>query len=127
MKMTRASKRAGQQGLCKMSVIRTLLTEQLPARRNSRVGSHRRNQLGQRDHYVEGRKVSPRSLERQRLVLHLWRCGPRPILEALLEVSTGKHLDVVLQDFARIQPATYKSVGADKLPIQAAHVHGVES
>jgi hypothetical protein len=38
-------------------------------------------------------------------------------MEALISVAAGKDLDLVLEDFARLQPSTYKQVGADRLPI----------
>ncbi len=58
-----------------------------------------------------------RSARRQRLVQHLHRCGPRPVLEALIAVECGQDLDVVLEDFARLQPEIFEAVGADVLPI----------
>src|SRR5262245_26343008 len=47
---------------------------------------------------------------RQRLAAHLHRCGPRPVLEALLAVERGQSLDLVLEDFARLQPDIYEAV-----------------
>jgi hypothetical protein len=61
--------------------------------------------------------IDPRSARRQRLALHLHRCGPRPVLEALIAVAKGQSLDAVLQDFCRLNASTYRRVGADKLPI----------
>ena len=57
-----------------------------------------------------------RSPRRQVLAQHLHRCGPRPVLEALIAVEGGQDLDVVLEDFARLQPELYASVNADRLP-----------
>jgi len=57
-----------------------------------------------------------RSSRRQHLAKHLHRCGPRHVLEALIAIEAGQDLDVVLEDFARLQPETYASVGADRLP-----------
>jgi hypothetical protein len=34
-----------------------------------------------------------------------------------LAVEAGQPLDMVLEDFARLPPETYKAVGADMLPI----------
>jgi hypothetical protein len=34
-----------------------------------------------------------------------------------LAVEAGQSLDVVLEDFARLQPEIYEAVGADMLPI----------
>jgi hypothetical protein len=61
--------------------------------------------------------TATRSARRQRLARHLHRCGERPVLEALLAVEGGKPLDVVLEDFARLQPAIYHALSADLLPI----------
>jgi hypothetical protein len=38
---------------------------------------------------------------------HLHRCGPRPILEALIAVEKGNSLKSVLADFERLPPETY--------------------
>ena len=56
-----------------------------------------------------------RSPTRRRLILHLYQCGPRPLLEALLAVDAGQPLDSVLADFARVPPEIYCAVGADVL------------
>ena len=63
--------------------------------------------------------VNPRyrTARQQHLAKHLHRCGPRPVLEALIAVDRGQGLDAVLEDFARLQPETYQAVGADTLPI----------
>ena len=58
----------------------------------------------------------PRSARRQRLALHLHECGPRPVLEALLDVAGGRDLDETLEDFARVPVETYRAVGADEFP-----------
>jgi hypothetical protein len=63
-----------------------------------------------------------RTPRRQRLVRHLVECGERPVLEALLAVAAGDQLDVVLEDFARLKPETYRAVGADALPIDSVTV-----
>ena len=59
-----------------------------------------------------------RSPSRQRLVLHLHRCGPRPVLEALLALEAGQPLDDILEDFGRIPPHVYQAVGADHLALK---------
>lgn len=56
-----------------------------------------------------------RSAKRRRLAAHLYRCGRRPVLEALIAVDRGQPLDEVLTDFARIPAEVYKAVGADIL------------
>jgi hypothetical protein len=58
-----------------------------------------------------------RSRRRQHLARHLHACGPRPVLEALLEVEAGRPLDEVLHAFGRLPPELYAAVGADVLPI----------
>jgi hypothetical protein len=60
---------------------------------------------------------SKRTRDRQRKVAHLYASGPRPVLEALLAVASGKDLDAVLADFARIPVSVYRMIGADELPI----------
>ncbi len=52
--------------------------------------------------------ASPR---RQRAAEHLHNLGPRPVLEALVEVEVGADLDRVLADFAhRFPPAPIREV-----------------
>jgi hypothetical protein len=63
-----------------------------------------------------------RSARRQRLVAHLHRCGPRPVLEALVAIENGRPVDAVLEDFGRLQPDVFKAVGADVLPIDEVTV-----
>ncbi len=46
------------------------------------------------------------------------------MLEALLAVDSGQDLDVVLEDFARLQPDIYAAVGADTLPIDEVAIIG---
>ena len=58
-----------------------------------------------------------RSPRRQHLARHLHACGPRPVLEALLEIEAGRPLDAVLADFGRLPPELYRVMGADVLPI----------
>ena len=52
-------------------------------------------------------KSDPRSGRALRQAAHLAKCGPRPILEALLAVQSGQPVDVVLRDFCRLSPETY--------------------
>jgi hypothetical protein len=63
-----------------------------------------------------------RTPRRQRLVKHLHRCGPRPVLEALLHVDAGEPLDVVLEAFCCLKPEDYAAAGADVLPINKFRV-----
>jgi hypothetical protein len=60
---------------------------------------------------------SARNPRRQHLVGHLYRCGPRPVFEALIAVDSGQCLDEVLENLARLEPEVYWAVGADVLPI----------
>jgi hypothetical protein len=44
--------------------------------------------------------------------------GPRPVLEALLEVARGRDLDAVLEAYGRIPVEIYYALGAaNRLPI----------
>jgi hypothetical protein len=63
-----------------------------------------------------------RNARRQRLALHLHNCGPRPTLEALLDVAGGRDLDETLEDFARLSATTYEAVGASDLPLNSLRV-----
>jgi hypothetical protein len=78
----------------------------------------RDEQLGRR----LGLSDSARSPRRQHLALHLYRCGPRPILEALIAVADGQNLDHVLEDFKRLAPETYHALGADTLSVESVTV-----
>ncbi len=64
-------------------------------------------------------------LKRQRQVARLHSLGPRPVLEALVEVEAGADLDSVLADFARLDPETVRQLGGDQFP--PARIHGVDS
>lgn len=68
-------------------------------------------------HFPPDAFARARSPRRQHLARHLHSCGPRPVLEALLEVEAGRPLDEVLNDFARLPPEVYGAVGADVLAI----------
>lgn len=59
------------------------------------------------------------SAERQRGVTHLYAAGPRVVLEALLEVASGKSLDDVLRRYRKIPVSVYRAIGADILPAHA--------
>jgi hypothetical protein len=63
-----------------------------------------------------------RNARRQRLAAHLHAAGPRPVLEALLEVESGHPLDDVLERYARIPVSTYRALGADRLTIDTLTV-----
>ena len=64
-------------------------------------------------------QAEQRSARRCRLVEHLRDCGDRPVLEALIAVANGSPLDRVLEDFGRLSPEVYRSVGADEfLPLR---------
>ena len=51
---------------------------------------------------------------RQRAAEHLHNLGPRPVLEALVEVEAGADLDRVLADFERIDAKTVRQLGGEK-------------
>ncbi len=62
-------------------------------------------------------RLDPRNARRQRLALRLHEAGPRPMMEALLDVAGGRDLDETLEDFARLPASTYCAVGADEFPV----------
>ena len=70
------------------------------------------------------RHWSARNARRQRLAAHLHAAGPRPVLEALIEVDQGRPLDSVLERHAQIPVATYHHLGADRLSIDSLTVVG---
>lgn len=55
-------------------------------------------------------------LKRQRQAAHLHLLGPRPVLEALIEVAAGVELDTVLSDYARLDPEVMIALGGDNFP-----------
>ena len=63
-------------------------------------------------------------LRRQRAAEHLYSLGPRPVLEALVEVEAGAELDRVLADFARLDPETVRQLAGDQFP--PAPIYGVD-
>jgi hypothetical protein len=65
---------------------------------------------------------SQRTPRRQHLVRHLHRAGARPVLEAMLEVSTGRDLDQVLERYGKIPLEVYRALGASMLPIDAVSI-----
>ena len=64
------------------------------------------------------------NLCRQRAAEHLHGLGPRPVLEALVEVEAGTDLDSVLADFAQLDRETVRQLGGDQFP--AAPLREVE-
>src|SRR5262249_30302830 len=67
---------------------------------------------GSRDHHN-----SERNPRRQRLARQLHDAGPRPVLEALIEVAAGVELDLVLNRYARIPVEIYHALGANRLAV----------
>ena len=55
-----------------------------------------------------------RNLRFERHVEHLHRLGPRPVLEALIEVADGHDLDRVLAAFARLDPKIVRDLDGDR-------------
>ena len=55
-------------------------------------------------------------LKRQRQVARLLSLGPRPVLEAPVEVEAGADLDHVLADYARLDLEVVTALGGDKFP-----------
>ncbi|MCH7888331.1 MAG: hypothetical protein IIA00_03530 [Proteobacteria bacterium] len=64
-----------------------------------------------------------RNLRLRRAAEHLHTLGPRPVLEALIEVADGHDLDRVLADFARLDPEVVSALGGDRMP--PTPIHGV--
>jgi hypothetical protein len=67
---------------------------------------------------------------RQHLARSLWESGPRPVLEALLEVEAGRPLGAVLERYARIPAHIYRALGGDALRPQIHRIkisHSVTS
>jgi hypothetical protein len=55
---------------------------------------------------------SKRTRRRQYLSAQIHAAGPRPVLEAMIAVHEGAHIDDVLVDFARIPAEAYHAMGA---------------
>jgi len=68
------------------------------------------------------RQEDPRLVRRRFLVARLHAAGPRPVLEAFIEVAAGRDLDAVLEDFARVRPSIYRVGGADPFSADAIPV-----
>ena len=60
-------------------------------------------------------------LKRQRQVARLHSLGPRPVLEALIEVAAGAELDIVLADYARLDLEVVIALGGDRFPALPIH------
>ena len=60
-------------------------------------------------------------LKRQRQVARLHSLGPRPVLEALIEVAAGVELDTVLADYARLDLEVVVALGGDRFPPVPIH------
>ena len=65
-----------------------------------------------------------RDLRYQRAAAHLHRLGPRPVLEALIEVANGHDLDRVLADFARLDPEVVRTLSGNSWPAAVVEVPG---
>ena len=61
-------------------------------------------------------KGSGARLVRQRAAERLHRLGPRPLLEALIEVASGGDLDATLVRYGRLDPAAVRAVGGHRFP-----------
>ena len=58
---------------------------------------------------------------RQHQAEHLHNLGPRPVLEALLEIGNGADLDEVLDRYQRLHLDTVKAVGGDSFNVIPLH------
>ena len=63
------------------------------------------------------------NLRLQRAVERLYRLGPRPVMELLVEVAGGADLDTALATYARLDPEVVRSLDGDRFP--AAPIHKV--
>src|SRR5262245_55974886 len=80
-------------------------------------GTPKCDQLGQIDNHN-----SQRNARRQHLAGRLHACGPRPVLEAMLELEAGADLDHLLERYTRIPAGIYRAFGADVLAIDTMAV-----
>jgi hypothetical protein len=68
------------------------------------------------------------ALRRQRLVRHLHQLGERAVAELLAELgverSIGTIIDEKLLRFSRLDPATLKALGAERIPPVPIHAVG---
>jgi hypothetical protein len=71
--------------------------------------------MNRRRHW-EANRLDARNVRRVRLARHLHAAGPRPVLEAMLDLANGRDRDETLQDFGRVSVETYANVGADDFP-----------
>lgn len=60
-------------------------------------------------------------LRRRRAAEHLHRLGPRPALEAMIEIAAGADLDATLARYARLDPDIVDALGGDDFPPQPLH------
>lgn len=56
---------------------------------------------------MRSKETDQRCARHHRQVIHLHRCGPRCVLEALIAIENGGSLGAVLADFERLPPETY--------------------
>jgi len=57
------------------------------------------------------------SVVMQRAAERLHALGARAVLEAMIEVARGSNLDAVLENYARLDPAVVRELGADRFPV----------
>lgn len=53
---------------------------------------------------------------------HLHRLGPRPVLEAMLEVEAGRSVADVLARYSRLDPCIVRALGGDDFAPLPLHV-----
>jgi hypothetical protein len=58
----------------------------------------------------------PDTPRRRRLAQHLFDCGPRSVMEAVLAIGAGEPIDDVLEDFARVPAGLFTAMGAREIP-----------
>jgi hypothetical protein len=62
-------------------------------------------------------RLSTRRDRIRRLGAHLYRLGPRPIVELLLEIDAGADVVERLESYSRLDASICKYLGADRLPL----------
>ena len=61
------------------------------------------------------------NLRLQRAVERLYRLGPRPIMELLIEIADGADLDTALATYARLDPDLVRALNGDRFPMAPIH------
>jgi hypothetical protein len=92
-----------------------------PPRHSLTVGSGRMNIPDPWRTLGEAAEATVSELRRQRAAEQLHALGPRPVLEAMREISGGAELDTVLHRYAAIDPVLVRKLGGDRFPPSPLH------